>query len=518
MQQFSTLFKTLEQSNSRSDKILVLADYFQKSEEKDRLWAVALLSGRLPKRLCTSKDLLAWGMEASSIPEWLFDASGKIIDDVAETVALLLPQPDEPDEQPLFSWMETVRMLQLRKAIDKKTAIQKAWMILNPDERILLNKIITGAFSLYLPEEMLVKGIALATGINEHIIAHRLSGKWSPEINDYHELFVREHVRDYISKPYPWCAERTVDDVTLFKKNPAAWSACYQWDGISVQLILRKGELFLWSEDGRFLNNNFPEIDILKHFLPDGLVFSGQIVAYSERPRPINELQTRLRGKKPGQKKMMATPVVMFVTDLLEFKGADIRREPFRKRRGHLEALLKNYKSNGVLKLDWKLGFDTEEALEELRQSLRQAGAVGLLLRKQENSYLDGSFLLKSDPLCITGILVYVEINNRSGRVRTLSLAVHDGMTLQQFTKVLATLSDEDHAELSEFVKGNTTGRYGSSRSIIPELIFEIAFDNVFSSTRHKSGLVLRNPQLKFWRKDLNPDDAGTLRDLQNFI
>ncbi len=528
MKRFADLFRALDQTTKTNAKVAALADYFVEASEQDRLWTIALLSGRRPKRTVNATQLRHWAAERAGIPLWLFEESYPIVGDLAETIALILPDPNETSDHSLAHWIDTIRGLGPLPETDKKTAILDAWDQLNGAERFVFNKLITGGFRMGLSQKLMTRALSRATGVEEPDLAHRLMGDWTPDTVSFESLILAPDPATDLSKPYPFYLAYQLEGPVEDLGDPADWAAEYKWDGIRGQLILREGHHFLWSRGEELMTDRFPELAAVIDYLPPGTVLDGEVLAWdfaTDRPMSFNALQKRI-GRKTVPKKLLAeAPVVLRAYDLLEADGRDLRPLPFQKRRARLDALMQDVPEATPLRMSALLDFGGWDELARLREKSRDLHAEGIMLKRKDSPYRDGRrkgdwWKWKIDPLTIDGVMIYAQSGHgrRANLFTDFTFAVRDGNELVPFTKAYSGLTDSEFREITAWVRKNTVERYGPVRSVTPEHVFEIAFEGIQASPRHKSGVALRFPRMARWRRDKPVSEANTLDDLKAML
>jgi DNA ligase-1 len=526
LRRFADLFTQLDQTTKTTVKVAALADYFREAPEEDRLWTVALLSGRRPRRTVTATDLRIWAAERAGLPLWLFEEAYPVVGDLAETIALVLPAPSASSDRPLAHWIAEIRGLARLEPPQRKTAILAAWDSQSVTERFVFNKLITGGFRMGVSQKLMTRALSEATGVPEPELAHRLMGDWAPERTTWERLILSADVGEDLSRPYPFYLAYQLDDGPDALGDPSEWAAEHKWDGIRGQLILRGGAHHLWSRGEELMTDRFPELAAARDFLPDGTVIDGEVLAWAEdRPLPFAALQKRIGRKTVPKKLLIEAPVVLRAYDLLEWEGADIRDRPFADRRTLLEALVRSLPASAPIRLSDRLPFATWGDLAAIRARSRDEGAEGLMLKRLASPYLAGRkkgdwWKWKVDPLTIDAVMIYAQSGHgrRANLFTDFTFAVRDGNALVPFTKAYSGLTDAEFREITAWVKKNTLERYGPVRQVRPEHVFEIAFEGIQASPRHKSGIALRFPRMARWRRDKPVDEANTLDDLRAML
>ena len=349
MKRFARLFDGLDQTTKTNTKVALLADYFKEASHSDRLWAIALLSHKRPKRAVSTTLLRTWASEEAGLPLWLFEESYHIVGDLAEAIALMLPKPHSQSDKSLTDWIEILLSLQGKEDEEKRRVITTAWLELDHRERFIFNKIITGGFRVGISQKLMTRALAKATAIDENILMHRLMGNWSPQDTTFENLVMQQSDHENLSRPYPFYLAYALDVQFDLLGDPIHWQAEYKWDGIRGQLIHRQGQIYLWSRGEDLITERFPEFEALKKTLPDGTVLDGEILLFADgHPMTFQHLQTRI-GRKNVTKKILETmPAFMMCYDLLEEKSEDIRPLAMIDRRAKLEKLMSNQLSQSL--------------------------------------------------------------------------------------------------------------------------------------------------------------------------
>lgn len=526
MKVFSELITKLDQTTKTNEKIEALTAYFDEADAVDKLWCMAILSHRRPKRTVNTTLLRTWAAAYSGIPLWLFEESYHIVGDLAETIALLLPDPQNKEQQTLTYWINYIRSLGALSENEKQEQIILAWNSLDKTSRFIFNKLITGGFRIGVSQKLMVKALAKHTQSDENILAHRLMGNWSPDDVTFEQFILEERKNDDLSLPYPFYLAYALEEEVATLGHPADWSAEWKWDGIRGQMIFREGQHFLWSRGEELITDKFPEFQPLATLLPNGTVLDGEILPYKDgKPLSFQVLQTRIGRKNVTKKVLEEAPAVMMVYDLLEYKGKDIRSLSWQNRRTLLTELLEEYPAFGQLILSETIAFESWEALSSLREDARENHSEGLMLKLKASDYKTGRrrgewWKWKIDPLTIDAVMIYAQSGHgrRANLYTDFTFAVWDGDQLVPFTKAYSGLTDKEFIELTSWVRANTIERFGPVRSVMPYHVFEIAFEGIAESKRHKSGIALRFPRMKRWRKDKAAKEANTLMDLQALL
>lgn len=527
MKEFTKLFEQLDQTTKTNVKVDALANFFLHATPNDKLWAIAILSHRRPKRTVKTNELRTWAAEIANLPIWLFEESYHVVGDLAEAIALVLPKSDKKVDKPLHYWIEYLIELGKLTDVERKEKVVAAWQVMTTTERFIFNKIITGGFRIGVSQKLMVRALSNATGVDEQRLAHRLMGNWSPQNTTFEQLILQEDANEDASRPYPFYLAYALEVENLSELgDPENWVVERKWDGIRGQIIVRNDKIFVWSRGEELVTDKYPEYESLTEFLPNGTVLDGEILPFkSGKPLPFNLLQTRIGRKNLTKSVLEKSPVIFKAYDLLEWEGQDYRTNPLKIRREKLEQLFISNNQPDVLHLSEAVSFQDWNELDSVREESRQYASEGLMLKHVHSHYQVGRkkgdwWKWKIDPLTIDAVMLYAMRGHgrRANLYTDYTFAVWDGEELVPFTKAYSGLTDKEIQEVDQFVKKNTIDRFGPVRSVEPELVFEIAFEGINRSKRHKSGVALRFPRIKRWRKDKPANEANTLTDLHRLL
>ena len=530
MKDFAQLIKKLDSTNKTTEKVAALTAYFQKANDDDKLWTIAILSHRRPKRPVNTSLLRIWATEISGIPLWLFEESYHIVGDLAETIALILPSKEQNEKTTKSLSQFILEIIELRTLPEdeKKEYLHKNWLALNYFERFVFNKIITGSFRIGVSQKLMTRALSKATAIDEDILAYKLMGDWTPQKTTFKNLILEHNEEDYLSKPFPFYLAYAVED--NFREDLGSisdWSFEHKWDGIRSQVIVRNDEVFVWSRGEELVTDKYPEFQQFLSKIPNGTVIDGEILPFGEGEiGNFNALQTRIGRKNISKALLKKTPVILNAYDLLEWKGEDIRQLPFLERRKILDRLIQNVDSleTGIY-LSETMNFESWDEAAAERERSREKRSEGLMLKRKDSPYLVGRkkgdwWKWKMDPFTIDAVLTYA----MRGHGRRANLYTdytfglwHEG-ELVTFAKAYSGLTDAEFRQVDAWIKRNTLERFGPVRSVSPHHVFEIAFEGIAESSRHKSGIATRFPRILRWRKDKPIAEANTLSDLKALI
>ena len=550
MKAFAALYRDLDATTSSLAKQTALQCYLKSAAPADAAWAVYFLAGGKPRQLVPTRLLRQLAQEAAGLPEWLFDESYESVGDLAETIALLLPAPTGAHELGLAVWIEQ-HLLPLRKtAPEALPAILKAqWERLALDERLVYFKLITGGFRIGVSRLQVTQALAAVGGIDPKRVAQRLMGythiSGQPGAAQYAALIAPESGGELnqqtSGQPYPFFLAHPfnvpLEQFDTVLGPPAGWIVEWKWDGIRAQLVKRAGQVWLWSRGEELVTERFPELADMGKALPDGTVLDGEIVVWRGNEnlpagegsvQPFADLQKRLGRKTLGAKLLRDIPVVLLVYDLLEWAQRDLRALPQSERRALLDALLADV-NHPVLLPSPVLSAGNWQDLARQREAARALGVEGMMLKRREARYGVGRtkdvglwWKWKIDPLSIDAVLIYAQRGHgrRASLYSDYTFAVWDGAPgqadrkLVPFAKAYSGLTDAEMARVDAVIRKTTVESFGPVRSVKPTLVFELGFEGIARSSRHKSGIAVRFPRMLRWREDKPVEDADTLETL----
>lgn len=528
MHQFAALYQRLDETTKTSLKVAAMVDYFRDAHPRDAAWAVYFLSGRRFSRFILARNLRAWGAQAAGLPDWLFEESYDIVGDMAETIALVLPVRDGQSDGTLADWIEQ-RLKPLRRLAEdqQREAVQAAWNELPPQPRFVFNKLMTGGFRVGVSQGLVVRALALFAELPANVIAHRLMGTWQPTEEFFRKLVAPDDGSTDRSRPYPFCLAHPHEGEPPELGERSSFQVEWKWDGIRAQFIRREGHTYLWSRGEELIFERFPELHEDAVRLPDGVVLDGEVVGWSferETVLPFTELQRRINRKTVGKKLLTEVPARFIAFDLIEWEGRDVRDEPLSQRRTWLEQLCADRVFDRIAPSE-VLQESTWDELAERRAGSRDLNVEGLMLKPLTGPYATGRvtgvwWKWKIEPYTVDCVLLYAQRGHgrRANLYTDYTFAVWDGDDLVPFAKAYSGLTDEEFREVDKFVRANTKERFGPVRSVTAELVFELAFENIQPSNRHKSGIAVRFPRMVRWRKDKKPADADTLSAIKAMI
>ena len=529
MKKFAELVKTIDSTNKTNLKVQALTDYFCKASDEDKVWTIAILSHRRPPRPVNSTKIRNYASELAEIPLWLFEESYHIVGDLAETIALVVPYAVSQTDKSLTQFLQEIIALKPKSDTEKKEYLTNNWRQLDYYERFVFTKLITGGFRIGVSQKLMTRALSKATDIDEDILAFKLMGNWNPNKISFQALILEENKADYLSKPFPFYLAYAIDDKVENLGSPEDWIFEHKWDGIRAQLIVRKNQLFVWSRGEELVTDIYPEFEIFTDFLPDGTVIDGEILPFPNNGiGDFKDLQTRIGRKNISKKLLENLPVILKAYDILEFNGEDIRQKSFRQRRDILDDLYLKFQSEiPQFHLSETMNFKTWEEVAKEREYARNIKSEGLMIKRSNSVYGVGRkkgdwWKWKSDPFTIDAVLTYAMRGHgrRSNLFTdyTFGLWNDDKTELITFAKAYSGLTDSEFKKVDAWIKKNTIERFGPVRSVEHEHVFEIAFEGIAESKRHKSGVATRFPRILRWRTDKLIEDANTISDLKAMI
>ena len=525
MKHFAELISTLESTNKTNAKIDAMVHYLNTAPENDKLWFLALFTGKRPKRPVNTNLLKQWALEIIQLPEWLFLESYSSVGDLGETLSLILPPPENDIQKSLSQWM--IELIHLKDQTDeeKKRYVTESWNGLDYTERFIFNKLIGGSFRIGVSKKLLITALSKYSDIDSSQLMHSIMGKWNVDEMNFDDLITGTNINPDNSKPYPFCLAYPLEKETQELGKPEEWQAEYKWDGIRGQLIKRNTEIFIWSRGEELVTPQFPELVTALEHIPGNFVLDGEILAVNDdEVLNFNELQKRLNRKTITPKMLREIPVKVFVYDILEFNDEDLREKPLSERRKILENLIETYPVEHI-KISGNVPFKNWDDLIAIRENSRENNSEGLMLKQKNSHYHSGRkkgdwWKWKVDALTIDAVLIYAQKGSgrRSGYYTDYTFAVKKDDQLVTIAKAYSGLTDKEIMEVSRFVTKNSLEKFGPVRTVKPELVFEIAFEGIGFSNRHKSGVALRFPRIVRWRRDKKADEIDDIEEVKKLI
>ncbi len=528
MKAFADLYTTLDETNKTNAKIEALRIYFHSAPPEDAAWVLYFLIGRRPRRAIAVRKLAEWAAQKANIPDWLFSESYDAVGDIAETIALMLPETGAISELPLHEWVEA-RLLPLQglPEPEQRAIILQAWREQSRQQRFIWNKLITGAFRVGVSQKLVTRALAEVSGIDEATLSHRLMGQWEPTPAFYQALLASEVQDAQISRPYPFFLAYPLEgDPATALGEIQQWQIEWKWDGIRAQLIHREGQIFLWSRGEELVTDRYPEVVEAAANLPDGVVLDGELLPWKAGAvLPFAKLQQRIGRKTLGKKLRADVPVVLLVYDLLEYNSVDWRTQSLHQRRAQLTEIVQALPQSPIL-LSPLIQVDTWAALAQQRDESRGRMVEGVMLKRIDSPYRVGRqrgdwWKWKIEPYTVDAVL----INAQRGSGRRASLYTDytfgvwdDAGNLIPFAKAYSGLTDAEIRQVDAFIRHNTLEKFGPVRTVKPELVFELAFEGIQQSSRHKSGIAVRFPRILRWRQDKPTTEADTLATIRAML
>ncbi|MDR5778617.1 ATP-dependent DNA ligase [Caballeronia sp. LZ065] len=550
MKRFATLYTALDATTSTNEKLEALTAYFSAAEPEDAAWAAYFLAGGKPRQSVPARLLAEFARERAGLPDWLFEESYQAVGDLAETIAHVLPPATGESTLGLAQWIEE-RVLTLRGTdpTELRARLLAYWDELDWSERFLLTKLIGGGFRVGVARQLVVRALAEVAGVDHKRIAQRMVGwtdsRQAPGAARYLRLIAPAAEGDNIDTPhesdlglpYPFFLAHPLQADPETLGPPSGWLAEWKWDGIRAQLVKRGGRVWVWSRGEDLVTDRFPELASLGAALPDGTVIDGEILAWepgAAAPLPFARLQPRIARKSLTKKVLADSPAALLAYDLLEADGRDLRTEALHARRARLDALAQSMSSTlavDLLRVSPLVSASDWGTLAVLRDESRARGVEGLMLKERESMYGVGRtkssgtwWKWKIDPYSIDAVLLYAQRGHgrRASLYTDFTFAVWDETdgvrTLVPFAKAYSGLTDEEMRRVDAIVRKTTIEKFGPVRSVTPTLVFEIGFEGIQASPRHKSGIAVRFPRMLRWRTDKAIEDADTLEMLKGFL
>jgi len=564
MKEFADLFAALDGTTSTNAKVEAIVRYLAAAPPGDAAWAVFFLTGRRLKRLLPYRSISDWTLALAALDEWMLGECYAVVGDGAETATLILDQiatiPGEP--RSLAEWVEG-RILPLRQAppeVQQRLVI--GWIReLTRWERFTLFKLLTGELRLGVSQTLAVRAVAHAASLPATSIAARIMGEWTPSAAWYADVVSPGVTEADRSRPYPFCLASPIDNavadaaaVEALLGPRADWLAEWKWDGIRAQLLVRGGRVYIWSRGEELITDRFPEVAGIAAGFADGTALDGEILAWrGERPLAFAALQQRIGRERQVARTARDIPVVFMAYDILEDAGVDLRQTPLIERRARLEAVVTRLQPSGfgaaapgasaarapllpfeddaaavvglrqqTIRLSPVVTDDTWATLAALRGESRQRGVEGLMLKRLTSAYGVGRkrgdwWKWKIDPHTIDAVLIYAQPGSgkRASLLTDYTFGVwHEG-ELVPVAKAYSGLTNDEILEMDRWIRRHTVERFGPVRHVEPIHVFELGFEAIAPSTRHRSGIAVRFPRMLRWRKDKPASEADTLATLE---
>ena len=530
MRHFAELYDALDSTTSTNAKVAAMQAYFAQAPPADAAWALFFLTGRRLKRLIAPRLLAVWGCERAQVPGWLAEECFSLVGDLAETVALLIDTAREGQraaaEPPSLSDLIERTLLPLREAgeDEKRNAVVALWDSLDRRELYLAQKLLTGELRVGVSDTLAIRALAQHAGLPPATVAHRLMGAWEPSASTFSALIATGASDADVSRPYPFFLASPLEEEPESLGDRARWLAEWKWDGIRAQIVRRGGGAYLWSRGEELITDRFPDLFGVWAALPEGCVLDGEVLAFENgAPMPFAVLQRRIGRQKLSAKILSEAPAAFMAYDVLEHEGRDVRRMPLRERRAVLEGVVRGRSER--LSLSASVDGASWDELRALRTSSRERGVEGLMLKLLDSPYEVGRrrgswWKWKIAPYAIDAVLVYAQPGHgrRATLMTDLTFAVWSGGELVPVAKAYSGLTDVEIDQLDRWIRQNTLERLGPVRAVKPVHVFELHFEGIGRSTRHKSGIAVRFPRIARWRTDKKPEDADTIESLRALL
>ncbi len=568
MKAFATLYSRLDATTSSNAKLAAMRDYFREAAPADAAWAVYFLAGGRPRQLVPTRLLRETAVQASGLPDWLFEESYQAVGDMAETISLLIPEAKHSSDDGLAVWMQD-KLLPLRGLPPAELTVRlpTLWAQLDRLSLMVCIKLITGAFRVGVSKLLVTRALASLVDLDPKRVAQRLVGytdlSHRPSAEGYLALIADESVHEHAQRggqPYPFflahSLQAPVEEFDTLLGAPENWLVEWKWDGIRAQLVKRDGQIWIWSRGEELVSDRFPELCELAGCLPDGTVIDGEILVWTHAPdaapnelfdasegdtapaaerfgvQPFALLQQRIGRKNLTAKVLQDAPVAVLAYDLLEWQGDDWRQRPFQERRQQLEAVVEQCPNPRLMASPLVQGNDWQD-LARQREASRTLGVEGMMIKARAAQYGVGRtkdvgvwWKWKIDPYSVDAVLIYAQRGHgrRASLYTDFTFAVWDGepgdpeRKLVPFAKAYSGLTDEEMRKVDAIVRKTTVEKFGPVRSVTPTLVFELGFEGIAASSRHKSGIAVRFPRMLRWRHDKPVDEADTLETLKELL
>ncbi|MEP7382484.1 MAG: ATP-dependent DNA ligase, partial [Gemmatimonadota bacterium] len=498
---FVAMYVELDRTTATGAKLGALQRYFSEIPPLDAVWAIQFLTGRQGRRPIATRHLRSWAADFTGLPEWLIEASYHAVGDLAETLALLCARGEGGAVTSLsladFAERE-IDALRHEPEQAQRSRVEGWWRAFDAPACLVVHKLLTGGFRVGVSATLVARALAGAIGREPAQVAHRLMGNWAPDAAFAARLFAAQDDASDRSRPYPFYLASPLEGEIAALGDPRDWLTEWKWDGIRAQLLVRGGEVYLWSRGEELITERFPEIAMAARALPSGTVIDGELVPWRDgRVLPFGVLQTRIGRTNLTARALRDAPVVLLAFDLLERDGEDERDAPQHERRAALEALLAPLPSNGALQLSPMVEIETWEALGALRAGSRERGVEGLMLKAVRGPYRVGRprgewWKWKIEPYTVDAVLVNAQVGHgrRASLYTDYTFAVHEGDQLVPVAKAYSGLTDDEIRRLDAWIRANTLQRFGPVRAVTPHHVFELGFEGIQASSRHKSGVA----------------------------
>ena len=540
LNKFSELFLNLDSTNSINKKLEILKKYFSTNDDLENSWSIYLLTGKKNKRFISGRSLKSFFSDIYEFPLWLIDTCYLRVGDSAEVITLLLNSKNIGKNKVMkdISLDELLNNILPELAVleedEKKLRVKEIWTKLPKENLLIFNKILTGTFRVGVSIGLITKSIANLINLDEAIISHRLMGDFEPSAKSYKFLINNKiDLEELNYKPYPFLLANTFEK-KIKEESINNFQYEWKWDGIRIQLIKRLGKVSIWTRGQDLVNRSFPELVENTLFIKDDFVIDGELLVWNfaeELPMNFSFLQKRINRKDPSKSIQNNLPIIFIAYDLLELKGIDKRKFNLGNRRINLEKNFHKWRNqsekdiSSIFKISNLLFPKNWEEVENLKNKSRENGTEGLVIKNKNSIYASGRKMgiwwkYKVDPMQLDAVLIYAKggSGKRAGLYTDYSFALWKDGQLIKFASAYSGLNNEEIKELDKWIRKNTIEKFGPVRSVKPKMVFEISFENIQVSNRHKAGIAVRFPRISKWRKDKNIKDADTLENAQKLM
>ena len=532
MRLFAEMFEKVDETTGTNEKISAMVEYFGKASLDDKIWATLLLRNRVRRHPLTSHRLRQVFIRLSGAPEWLLAECYAHVGDTGETLALLknsgiLPIVSRPLDRSLSQWMDH-ELVGLRKMGDTEldARVMDLWETTPPAHWFLLNKLLTGGFRVGVSERLVIKALAQVSGLPDASWQQWMMGKSDKDFEYLRGVFSGHAPEREILQAVPFCLASPVEDNFFVNEKPVDYNAEWKWDGIRAQIIKKdEDKVLLWSRGEEVITDSFPEIPAMAATWGEDVILDGELLVWGDgKPRDFHVLQQRLGRKKLTSAVLKDTPCTFIAYDMLNLNGVDLTPQPLIERRRKLEEFVGQH-PHPTLMLSRTVPFSTWDELKLIQLEARGRGAEGLMLKSRMSPYTTGRkrgvwWKFKVQPYSLDAVLLYAQAGSgkRANLFTDYTFALWQGDKLVPFAKAYSGLDNQEIEKLDRWIRRNTLEKFGPVRSLRTEHVFEIAFEGIAESTRHKSGIAVRFPRILRWRHDKKVADADRLEDAWKLI
>ncbi len=540
MKFFAALFQQIDQTNSTNEKVHLMQKFFSEQDSETSAWALYLLMGRRPKKLIGSAKLRVWLKEVSGYPDWLIEDCYSAVGDTAEMVSLIMGQisvdekveADDIREKSLGYWMTHLILPLMNQNDDfKKKTVTGWWRQLSSTELFIVNKFLTGALRVGVSEALVYRSLEKISGLPRTVIASRLLGSWDPSAAFFESLLlpVDPNAADDENKemlPKPFCLAAPIEGHPKDLGDVNEWFVEWKWDGIRCQAVKFGDHLEFWSRGEERVTEAFPDLALELKSIHGDWIIDGELVAGSwQKPDLFQELQKRINRKKPTTAFQKENPVGFIAYDLLIDGKQDISQSPLSDRLDRLQQKITKAGPSKVFGVSPKLPAESWDALEKIQSTARSERAEGLMLKKKDSVYETGRkrgiwYKWKVEPLTVDAVLTSAQpgTGRRASLYTDYTFSIWKGESLVPIAKAYSGLTDAEIRELDQWIRKNTLERFGPVRSLKSEKVFELGFEGIAKSTRHKSGFAVRFPRILRERTDKKPEAANHVEDMDQLL